>query len=86
MAKSKAEQLPTGSISDLVDFFETHDMGDYLDHMAEVDFEIDIKKRTHLVAVAEDLLGKITDLARSKHISSEALINSILREKIAEAT
>ena len=86
MARSKKEDLPTGSIEELVQHFDTHDMGDHWDQMPEVDFDIDIQRRAHLVAVDEDIAGKITEVARAKHVSSESLINSLLREKLAEAT
>ena len=86
MGKGSDDSLPaSGSIDELVEYFETHDMGDDLDDMPEVQFDIDLDRRTHLVAVAEDLVGKIAEMARSRHISSESLIDSMLREKIAEA-
>lgn len=86
MGKSSDDSLPVnGSIAELVEYFETHDMGDHLDHLPEVQFDVNLKRRTHLVAVAEDLVSKIGEMARSRHISSELLINSMLREKIAEA-
>lgn len=85
MAKSKAESLPTGSIDELVEFFDAHDMGAYWDEMPEVHFDVDIQRRTHLVAVDDDLVDKITEVARTKHVSSESLVNSLLREKLAEA-
>ncbi len=84
MARSRT--VPSGSIEELVEFFETHDMGDALDQMPEVQFDVDLKRKTHFVAVAEDLVGRIAEIARSKQVSSEALINSMLREKIAEGT
>ena len=87
MGKGSGDSLPVrGSTDDLVEYFETHDMGDDLAHLPEVEFDIDLERRTHLVAVAEDLVGKIGEIARSRHISSESLINSMLREKLAEAS
>lgn len=85
MATSKKESLPTGSVHDLVEFFDTHDMGDYWDEMPEVHFDIDIERRAHLVAVDEDVVAKIARVARARHVSSERLINSLLRQKLAEA-
>ncbi len=85
MARSKTESLPTGSVDELVEFFDTHDMGAYWDQMPEVHFDIDIRRRSHLVAVDEDIVGKIAEVARARHVSSESLINSLLREKLAEA-
>jgi hypothetical protein len=86
MAKSKSKSLPPQkSIAELVDFFETHDMGDYWDQMPEAHFDIDIKKRKHLVALEEDIAAKVTEIAKAKKVSSESLINTWLKEKIRKA-
>ena len=54
MAKSKGKTLPVmNSLSELVDFFETHDMGEYWEQMPEANFEVNIKRRKHLVALEE---------------------------------
>ena len=85
MAANKKNDLPpTGSLADLVEFFETHDMGEYWDQMPEASLDIDIRRRKHLVALDEDLAGEVSKIARSRHISSESLINALLREKLAE--
>ncbi len=53
MARSKAREhrLPK-KLDDLVEFFETHDMGDYWDQMPEAQFEIDVKRKTTQVPIA----------------------------------
>jgi CopG antitoxin of type II toxin-antitoxin system len=85
MAANKKDVLPpTDSLAELVEFFETHDMGEYWDQMPEADFDIDIRRRKHLVALDDDLAGEISKIARSRHVSSEALVNALLREKLAE--
>jgi len=86
MAKSKVKTLPElNSIDELVDFFETHDMGDYWEQMPEADFEIKIKRRKHLIAIEEDVATKVTQIAKAKKVSSEALINTWLKEKLRKA-
>lgn len=85
MAKSKSKRLPRfSSLDELVEFFDTHDMGEYWDEMPEAHFEIDIKKRKHLVAIDADLAEKLTQIAKAKRTPSEKLINSWLKEKILE--
>jgi hypothetical protein len=87
MARSKAKPLPEfDSTAELVDFFETHDMGDYWEQMPEADFEIKIKRRKHLIALEEDVVAKVTRVAKAKKISSEALINTWLKEKLQQAS
>jgi hypothetical protein len=87
MTKSKPKGLPHfGSLDDLVEFFDTHDLGEYLQQMPEVDFEVNIKKKTHLFALDEGLVNKLMEIARSSQVPSETLINTWLREKILEHT
>ncbi len=52
MAKNKSKGLPLSrSLDELVEFFDTRDMGEYWEQMPEAHFDIDIKRRTHLVAI-----------------------------------
>jgi hypothetical protein len=86
MKKHKTKQLPTfNSLDDLVKFFDDHDMGEYSDKIHKVEFEVNIKKHTHLIAINADIANKLTDIARSQHISSAHLVNSWLKEKIRRA-
>ncbi|MBW8878708.1 MAG: hypothetical protein JF614_27430 [Acidobacteria bacterium] len=86
MAANRKDFLSrTDSLDELVNFFDTHDMGEYWDQMPEAELEIDIRRRKHLVALDDDLAGKVATIARSRHVSSESLINSLLREKLADA-
>ena len=87
MARSKPQEIPLPKkLDDLVEFFETHDMGEYFDRMPEAHFEVEIKKRTHLIAIDEDIADRITAIAKSKKTSSETLVNSWLKEKIQKAS
>lgn len=87
MAKSKIKVLPKlDSTDELVDFFETHDMGDYWEQMPETEFEVKIKKRKHLIALDENVAAKVTQIAKTKNVSSESLINTWLKEKLRKAS
>jgi len=83
-AKKKDVLSRTDSLAELVEFFETHDMGEHWDQMPEADFDIDIRRRKHLVALDEDLAEEVSKIARSRQVSSESLINALLLEKLAE--
>ncbi|MGI8656169.1 MAG: CopG family antitoxin [Pyrinomonadaceae bacterium] len=84
MAENKARKLPTSkSLDELVEFFDTQDMGEYLTAMPETHFDVDIKRRVHLVAIDEEIISRISEIAKSKRISEESLVNSWLKEKIA---
>ncbi len=85
MANSKGRTMPNfDSLDSLVEFFDSHDLGDYLAEMPEKNFDINIKRRTHVIALDEDLARTLTEIAQAKRLSSRTLVNRWLREKVSE--
>jgi predicted HicB family RNase H-like nuclease len=80
MAENKLPEFE--SIEELVEFFDTHDMGEY--ELPEAQFDVDIQKRTFLVSVDKELMKKLSQVARAQHTSTEALVNSWLEERAAQ--
>lgn len=72
--------------NELVKFFDTLDPGEYWTEMPEADFEVDIARKAHLFALDSKLANKVIEIAKSRKISSEALIHGWLKEKIREQT
>ena len=86
MAKSKSAGMPSlDSLDALVKFFDTHDMGEYWEQLPEAHFDVNIKRRKHLIAIDPEISGKLTEIAQSKKLSSQELVNSWLKEKIRKA-
>ena len=87
MKKSENRALPHfDSLDELVNFFDTHDMGEFYEQMPEADFEVDISRRQYLFALDAEVARKLTEIAKSRKISSEALANAWLIEKIRDQT
>ena len=87
MAENKTKRFPEfETIDEMVEFFDTQDLGDYIDQMPEVDFAVDLKRRVYTVTLELDLAEKLTEIAKSRQISSEELVNSWVREKVLEQT
>lgn len=63
------------------EFWDTHDSADYEDFWREVECEIAIGHRAHLVSLDTTLYRKVSRIARSRGISTETLINLWLQEK-----
>ncbi len=89
MAKSKKngkkrEPLPENfdSIQALWDFWDTRSTADYEDLMEDVDFEVDIKSSKIFCAVDKELVKELHSRAQRRGISTETLINLLLREKM----
>jgi hypothetical protein len=85
MIENKKNPFPEfDTLDELVDYFDHHDLGDLVEDMPEVDFEIDIQAKTHLFALEDELLEDLTEIAKKQHIASAKLINMWLKEKLAE--
>lgn len=84
MARNKPTNLPS-SIEDLVQYFDTHDMGEHWEQLPEADFAVAIKKKTHLVAIDGELLHKLSKIANQQQTSAEALLDTWLKEKLNQA-
>lgn len=85
MVENEAKNLPEfETIDEMVEFFDHHDVGDYAGQMPEVDFEVDIQRRVYTITLDIDLAEKLTEIAKSKQVSSEELVNTWVREKVFE--
>jgi hypothetical protein len=84
MARSKTvKSTQAKSLDEIVESFETQDMGDLWERMPESHFEVSIGRRTHLIEIDESLAHELTRIARTKRTSSESLVNDLLKEGIA---
>ena len=49
--------------------------------MKEVEFEVELKPRTHLVAIESSVYDKVRAIAKKKRVSTDKLVNRWLEEK-----
>ncbi len=82
--KDNIHSLPTfPTLDELVEFFDMHDLGQY--DLPKVQFSVDIKRCTYLIAVDAELAHKIAHIARAQGTSCEKLIHRWLKEKIRQS-
>jgi hypothetical protein len=72
------------TIGELVEHFDNHDLGEELEEMEEVGFEVDLRHKQHVFTLDTELATKITRIARSRHVSTDELIHAWLQEKVVE--
>lgn len=84
MAENNSEKLPSfTSLDELVEFFDANDMGEYEEALPEAHFKVDLRKKTHLVAIDEETNSRLTEIAEQEQTPAESLVNSWLKEKIS---
>lgn len=86
MSESKKKWPNFDSVERLTAYFDENDVGDFIDDMRVVEFDVDLKRRTHYVAIEGDIAGKLSEISKHEHVSSGVIVNSWLREKISDYT
>ena len=73
-------------MAEAAEFRATHDLGDYEDQLTEVSGELNLQRRTFLIALEPELAKKLSAYAATQGVATETLINLWLRERLAAAT
>ena len=75
------------SYGEAADFWDTHSIADYWDETEPADFEVDATARhRYLVAVDPELLARIRQLARTRGVATESLVNLFLEQRLQQVT
>jgi hypothetical protein len=84
MEENDSQKLPSfTSLDELVEFFDSHDMGEYEEALPEAHFDLELRRKTHLVAIDEETNSRLTEIAEQERTPAESLVNSWLKEKIS---
>lgn len=86
MAGSEAAGDPIPKCFDTIEqagaFWDSHDLADYLDDVEDVEFEVDVRFRQHLVALEPGLYEKLAAESRRQGLHAETLVNLWLAERL----
>ena len=78
MSENDSHRLPSfASLDELVEFFDTNDLGEYERDLSEVHLNVELKRKTHLVAIDEE-----TNKASGCHLRSKANDNKDLKHEL----
>ncbi len=91
MARKKSKATPKkirdplpehfNSLEAAAEFWDTHDSSDYDEYFKDVEVEVALKPRTHLVAIEGPLYDKVRAIAKKKRVATDKLVNRWLEEK-----
>lgn len=88
MRKNKKDTLPEHfkSVGDAAEFWDSHDVGDYLQDTKEVHLKFNLKRRHYYISVTSELFNKIQKLSKKQHLPMQALTGAWLKEKLKETS
>lgn len=86
-SKSATRKVPDplpehfNSLEEAAEFWDTHDSADYNEYFRDIEFEVALKPRTHLVEIEGALYDKVRAIAKKKRVATNKLVNRWLEEK-----
>ncbi len=72
------------SYKEIGEFWDTHDLADYWEQTQPVEFELDIQSEVTYYPLEVTLADKVRAMAKQRGVSSEALLNLWVKEKLQE--
>lgn len=86
MIKNKNSKIPKHfkSLGEASEFWDSHDVANYLRHTKEVRLKFNLKRRHYYVSVFPGIVRKMQKLSEKKGVSLETLTNLWLMEKLKE--
>lgn len=87
MKKSKLEPIPTQfkSAEDAGDFWDTHDLTDYLDKTKEVALKFHLRNKHFYIAISPQIAKELHKVSEEQGVSTETVVNLFLQEKLHTA-
>jgi hypothetical protein len=67
---------------DAGEWFGTHDMADYEDHLKPADFDFDLRRNRNGFELDQKIGKTVRMLAKKQNISSRTLVNKLLKERL----
>lgn len=84
MAGNDSRKLPSfASLDELVEFFDSRDLGEFEEDLPEAHFDVELQRKTHLIEIDEETNNRLTEIAQQEATPAESLVNSWLKEKIS---
>lgn len=82
-AKKQRDPLPAHfkSLEEAAEFWETHDSADYNEYFKDLEFKVDIKRRTYLISLDEKVDRKVRAIAKKRRVATESLVSLWIEEK-----
>ena len=85
--KKNRDPLPEhfASLEEAAEFWDTHDTVDYEEFMRDVEFEVDLKPRTHLVTIEGRVYDRVRAVAKKRRVPVDRLVSRWIEEKLRDA-
>ncbi len=83
MATRRASLSRARGLEEMATYWDSHDLADVWDQTRQVKANVRLVRRRHLVDIESDVLRGVRRLARRRRVSYGALINRLLRERLA---
>lgn len=82
MKKNKSSISKSGSYEKVGEFWDSHDLTDFIDQTKKTNFDVDITREKIYCSLDKKISSDLQILANKQGISPDVLVNKILQEKL----
>ena len=82
MAENKSTISQASSYEEMAEFWDTHSLADFAEQTYAVEMTFEPSARHNLVRVEPQLLAEVREIARTKKVSTQTLVNLWLRQQV----
>ncbi len=82
MKKNKSSVSKSKSYEEVGEFWDSHDLTDFLGQVKKINFDVDIKREKIYCSLDKKVSNELAILANEQGILPDVLVNKILQEKL----
>ena len=85
MKRSEASISKGRTYEEIGEYWDSHDLGDVWEETHPVDLVVDIRSQRRYYSVEKSLSDRVQQIARTRGVSPETLVNLWIQEKVAQS-
>jgi hypothetical protein len=84
MSETKTPVSGASSYRELGEYWDRHDLAEVWDATRDVELEVDLRSERRYVSLEPALSRRVGEIARTRGVSPETLVNLWVQEKVGE--
>ncbi len=86
MSRRRSSRSQATSYRDIARYWDTHDLAEHWPHTRPEEFEVVYQIEVTYFALRSGLAARLSEIARRREVSEEALLNAWVRDRLLDET
>jgi hypothetical protein len=86
MSRRRSSRSQATSYPDIAHYWDTHDLAEHWSYTRPEEFEVVYQMEVTYFALRNSLAARLSEIARRREVSEEALLNAWVRDRLLDET